>query len=91
VNEKQKRAAFDLLEGARRMTKAARDNRAQYLRHHCGWLVSAIIDSGTEIDLFATKQSAETAARVLRKFGAHNVQCFEATFTADEYDIVMGD
>lgn len=91
MNEKQKHAAFDLLYDERRQTTKARKNRAKYLRHHCGWLVTAVVSGAPEIDLFATKQTADTAVKVLRKFGAHNVQCFEATFTADEYDIVMGD
>ena len=93
MNKQQKRAAFDLLEGAMRMPKASRENRAKYLRHHCGWLVAAIIGDGNglQIDLFADKAAAEMAARVLRTFGASNVRCIEASFSLDEYDIVMGD
>jgi hypothetical protein len=91
MNEAQKRAALALLMGAKRRQKESRDNRAKYLRHHLGWLVTAIVGNATEIDLFATKQAADAAVKVLRKFRAEDVQCTEASFTADEYDLVMGD
>jgi len=92
MNEQQKRAAFDLLESARRMKKAERDNRAERLRHHCGWLVEASMPHDrTNIDLFATNSAAEAACRALRQAGASGVQCIEASFTVHEYDEVMGD
>jgi hypothetical protein len=43
MNKAQKHAALDMLEGALRSTTAAQENREKYLRHHCGWLVSAVV------------------------------------------------
>lgn len=93
MNESQKQAAFTLLRRVNLYTAEERENRTRRLIHHCGWLVVAkpVGIKKAIVDLFDTRKAAEVASKAAHKSGVSDVQCIEASFTLDEYEMVMRD